>query len=121
MTDCLVVDDEADCRYVLLSFLRERGLSAEGVEDGKTALTLVPRLKPRVIFLDIEMPGMNGIETLKRLREAIPACRVIMISGISDLQRAEEALGLGAFDYLQKPIDFSYLKHLLETSWAISP
>ena len=113
MTQILVVDDELAIREVLIEFLSEHGYEAEGAEDGQEALEMAKALKPQVILLDIAMPGMNGIETLKRLRQAGSKAEVIMISGHADHDQALMALDLGAYDFIQKPLDFRYLERTL--------
>ena len=115
MTQILVVDDEAAIREVLIEFLEDHGLSAEGAEDGQKALFLARQVKPQVILLHVAMPGMNGIETLKKLREQAPGSAVIMISGHADHEMALQALELGAYDFIQKPLDFKYLERTLIT------
>jgi len=113
MTQVLVVDDEIAIREVLIEFLSEHGYEAEGARDGREALELAKSLKPQVILLDIAMPGMNGIETLKRLRQASIEAAVIMISGHADHDQALAALDLGAYDFIHKPPDFGYLERTL--------
>jgi len=118
MTQVLVVDDEISIREMLIEFLEDHGLSAEGAADGREAVTLAQVLKPRAILLDIAMPGMNGIETLQELRRQAPGSAVIMISGHADLKTALQALDLGAYDFIQKPLDFDYLERTLITKIA---
>ena len=113
MTQILVVDDEVAIREVLIEFLSGHGYEAEGAESGREALQMVQTLKPLVILLDIAMPGMNGIETLKKLRQEAPGAAVIMISGHADHDQALQALDLGAYDFIQKPLDFRYLERTL--------
>jgi DNA-binding response OmpR family regulator len=113
MIQILVVDDEIAIREVLIEFLSEHGYDAEGAADGREALQMAKSLKPQVILLDIAMPGMNGIETLKRLRQASSGAAVIMISGHADQDQALQALDLGAYDFIQKPLDFRYLERTL--------
>jgi len=113
MTQILVVDDELPIREVLIEFLSDHGYTAQGAEDGPQAIALVRSLKPQVILLDIAMPGMNGIEKLKRLREQAPGSAVIMISGHADHEMALQALDLGAYDFIQKPLDLKYLERTL--------
>ena len=113
MNQILVVDDEVAIREVLIEFLADHGYSAAGAENGREALQMVKTIRPQVILLDIAMPGMNGIETLKRLRQEIPAAAVIMISGHADNEMALQALDLGAYDFIQKPLDFRYLERTL--------
>lgn len=113
MTQILVVDDELPIREVLIEFLADHGYTAAGAEDGPQAITLARSLKPQVILLDIAMPGMNGIETLKKLRTQSPSAAVIMISGHADHDMALKALDLGAYDFIQKPLDLKYLERTL--------
>jgi two-component system, NtrC family, nitrogen regulation response regulator NtrX len=113
MDTILVVDDEQPIRDLLITFLGNAGYRAVGAEDGATAISEARKLKPRVILLDIAMPGMNGIETLKKLREREPNSTVIMMSGHADHQTALKALDLGAFDFIEKPFDFQYLQKVL--------
>ena len=113
MKQILVVDDEATVREVLIEFLKLQGYSATGAGDGREALALVRKLQPQVILLDIALPGMNGIEILKRVRESSPGSAVIMISGHADEDLAQKALDLGAYDFIQKPLDFEYLVRTL--------
>ena len=113
MSQILVVDDEAAVRDMLIDFLTDHGYTAQGAENGEMALALVGRLKPQVILLDIAMPGLNGLETLKRLRVQAPKSAVIMISGHADQDMALEALDHGAYDFIQKPLDFKYLERTL--------
>lgn len=113
MNQILVVDDERAVREMLIEFLSDHGYSAEGVGDGRSALDVCAKDPPLVILLDIAMPGMNGLETLKRLRQVVPGSAVIMISGHADQDMALQALDLGAYDFIQKPLDFQYLERTL--------
>src|SRR5712691_11376403 len=118
MAQVLVVDDETPIREMLIEFLENHGISAAGARDGREALARAGGLKPSVVLLDIAMPGMNGIETLKELRRLLPGSAVIMISGHADVQTALHALDLGAYDFIQKPLDFDYLERTLITKIA---
>lgn len=113
MNQILVVDDEMAIREVLIEFLSEHGYAATGAENGREALQMVGTVRPQIILLDIAMPGMNGIETLKKLRREFPSAAVIMISGHADNDMALQALDLGAYDFIQKPLDFRYLERTL--------
>ena len=113
MTRILVVDDETAIREVLIEFLSSHGYAAQGAENGREALQLARTFNPQVVLLDIAMPGMNGIETLKRMRQEAPQAAVIMISGHADHDQALLALDLGAYDFIQKPLDFRYLERTL--------
>jgi two-component system nitrogen regulation response regulator NtrX len=113
MRRILVVDDEAPIREVLIDFLTDHGFEAHGAMNGKQALSLVASLRPQVILLDVSMPGLSGIEVLEKLRGRTPAPAVIMISGHADQDIALKALELGAFDFIQKPLDLRYLERTL--------
>ena len=113
MNQILVVDDEVAIREVLIEFLSDHGYAATGAENGREALQKVKTIRPQIILLDIAMPGMNGIETLKKLRQEFPSAAVIMISGHADNDMALQALDLGAYDFIQKPLDFRYLERTL--------
>lgn len=109
----LVVDDEPEFRKVLADYLEERGFEALGVWDGEEALRRIREFKPHVVMLDILLPGINGIETLRRMRTLVPEACVIMVSGHGDLDTAKRALEIGAVDYVHKPVDLGYLDTLL--------
>jgi len=113
MRQILVVDDEAAIREVLMEFLTDHGYEPHGAESGPQALSLVKSIRPQIVLLDIAMPGMSGIEVLARLRKEAPSAAVIMISGHADHDLALKALDLGAYDFIQKPLDFRYLERTL--------
>ncbi len=113
MRKVLVVDDEAPIREVLIEFLTDHGYEAHGAANGKQALSLIESLRPQVVLLDVSMPGISGLEVLESLRGRAPAPAVIMISGHADQDIALKALELGAYDFIQKPLDFRYLERTL--------
>ena len=121
MTEILVVDDEPSVRDFLIAFLEQRGNRVQGVGDGHAALAVAQKQRPDVIFLDIIMPGMDGIETLRRLRDEVPESTVIMISGISDQDLALRALSLGAYDFIRKPFDLDYLEKVVLLKLSTAP
>ena len=118
MSEILVVDDESSIREMILEFLGMSGLDATSASGGKEALARVASEPPKVILLDVAMPEMDGIETLKELRRKASDCAVIVMSGHADMQTAMEALELGACDFIQKPIDLRYLKRMLVAKLA---
>ena len=109
----LVVDDEPDVRTLLTDYLEEHGFDALGVWDGEEALRRIPEFRPHVILLDILMPGLSGVETLRRIRALLHETCVIVISGHDDVETARRTLEMGAVDYLRKPVDFGALDALL--------
>ncbi|HSB55986.1 MAG TPA: sigma-54 dependent transcriptional regulator, partial [Gemmatimonadales bacterium] len=101
----LVVDDEPGIRDALKQVLEYEGLEVRVAGSGGEALTLYPDLRPHLVFLDVKMAGLDGLETLTRLRELDPAAVVVMISGHGTIATAVEATRRGAFDFLEKPLD----------------
>ena len=106
----LVVDDEAQVREVLTEFLAGEGYTVEGVASGSDALDAVTREPPDLVLLDIHMPGVDGVETLRRIRALDDEIAVIMVTANEDVAVARETLKLGAVDYVAKPFDFMYLE-----------
>lgn len=104
----LVVDDEEPVRDVLCEYFESQGFGVEGAPDGEAALAALGRLRPDLVLLDVRMPGIDGVEVLRRIRRADPAVPV-MVTANEDVALAKEMLKLGAFDYVAKPFDFSYL------------
>lgn len=109
----LLVDDEARSRDILKVFLELKGLEVVTADSGEEALAQVARLAPAAVILDVLMPGMNGLNTLKRIRILHPNLPVIIISQLDDEEIHREAVTLGAHDYLIKPFDFDQLKELI--------
>lgn len=99
----LVVDDEARFRTTLAKMLRARGLTVEAVGSGEESLEELAARPYDVVLLDIRMPGLGGLETLRLLKEQHPEVEVVMLSGHANLDTAIELLKLGAYDYLLKP------------------
>jgi DNA-binding response OmpR family regulator len=117
----LVVDDEADVREFLAEFLTMQGYSVSLAADGPEALECVEKDPPRVILLDIRMPGMDGIEVLKRVKASHPDVGVIMVTAVFDEEVGKKALKLGADDYITKPLDMSYLETSLMVKLSTLP
>jgi len=113
MDRILVVDDDESVRDLLISFFETHGFSAQGAENGRAGLALARTINPRVVLLDIIMPGLNGLETLGALKIILPETIVIMMSGVADQESALEALNLGAYDFIEKPFDLDYLERVL--------
>jgi two-component system chemotaxis response regulator CheY len=100
----LVVDDDNLMRELLKAILRDEGYQIVGdAKDGQSALAACDKLTPDLVCLDVNMPGMNGIELLKTLRRQHPNTRVVMITGDSSLTTVREAVSHGAAGYIIKP------------------
>lgn len=109
----LVVDDEPEIRSMFTDYLEENGFETLGVWDGEEALRRIAEFRPHVVLLDILMPGLSGIETLRRIRTILPEACVLIVSAHHDLDTAKRALQMGAVDYLHKPVDLKQLDALL--------
>jgi two-component system response regulator (stage 0 sporulation protein F) len=108
----LVVDDEP----LIAEILKEHFKPAYDVEtalSGADALSAVARERPDVVLLDINMPRMNGVEVLKRIKRLDATIAVIMVTANEQVSVAGEALRHGAFGYVPKPFDFRYLDHMV--------
>jgi two-component system nitrogen regulation response regulator NtrX len=101
----LVVDDEPGIRDALKQVLEYEGLEVRVAGSGGEALSLYPEVRPHLVFLDVKMAGLDGLETLSRLRELDPGAVIVMISGHGTIATAVEATRRGAFDFLEKPLD----------------
>jgi DNA-binding NtrC family response regulator len=106
----LIVDDEEGVRRVLREFFKRRGFNVFEAENGEKAIQVARSNKISVVLLDINMPGMDGIETLKKLMEIDPRPGVVMITAMEDEDRVKKALELGAYSYVLKPCNFTYLE-----------
>lgn len=106
----LVVDDEPGMRSLLSKVLSKEGCFVTACERGEDALECVAGDDFDLAVLDIEMPGMNGIELLKRLKDKAPGLHVVMITAYGSLQSAVDAMRLGAYDYLTKPFEMEEIK-----------
>ena len=103
----LVVDDEASIRRSLEGVLKDEGFSVVLAEDGESAIRILMNTRPALVLLDIWMPGMDGLETLRKIKEIHQDLPVVMISGHATISTAVAATRLGAMDFLEKPLDLS--------------
>jgi two-component system nitrogen regulation response regulator NtrX len=101
----LIVDDERGVREALRQTLEYEGIEVRTAESGDKALKVVPEFHPHLVFLDIKMAGMDGLATLAELKKIDGDVDVVMISGHGTIQTAVEATQLGAYDFLEKPLD----------------
>ena len=105
MARLLVVDDEKGIREALVQVFEYEGHELRAAEDGPDALLTAESFHPDVIFLDVKMPGMDGLDVLERLRTDCPGALVVMISGHGTIETAIEATRNGAYEFLEKPLD----------------
>jgi len=113
MPRVLVVDDEPDAVELLQEFLTAKGYEVCTAGDGEEALRQVKEQRPHLILLDVRMPKMNGLEVLKRVREIDREVGIIMVTAVNEEETGREALKLGAFEYITKPLDLQYLERSL--------
>lgn len=105
----MTVDDELGIDSFFYEFFTLRNFDVLTASSGKEALKIVEKEKPRIILLDINMRGMDGIETLKRIKEIDKSVTVIMVTGVKDDEMIKKAVSLGADDYITKPLSLEYL------------
>ncbi len=103
----LIVDDERSIRNSLGEILSDEGYTVETAQDGTTGLQMAERGHYDLVFCDIKMPGMDGIEVLEKIVAGGLECAVVMISGHGDIDTAVECIKKGAFDFIQKPLDLN--------------
>ncbi len=110
----LLVDDESDFRATLLKRMQRRNVDVHGVDSGEAALAWLAAQPVDVVILDVRMPGMDGIETLRAIKSRYPLIEVIMLTGHASMEVAVEGMEMGAFDYLMKPMDMDELLYKVE-------
>lgn len=118
----LVVDDEADFRETMINRLAKREIGAYGADSGEQALEKINAQLYDVVILDLKMPGIDGIETLREIKRQKPLIEVILLTGHGSVESGIEGMKLGAFDYLLKPAKFDMLmekiQQAFEKKWA---
>jgi DNA-binding NtrC family response regulator len=110
----LLVDDETEFLETLVKRIKKRNVSAYGVGSGEEALAFLTQQQVDVVVLDVRMPGMDGIQTLRQIKQQYPLVEVIMLTGHASLEVAIEGMELGAFDYMMKPIEIDELLYKLQ-------
>ena len=115
-TRVLLVDDEVDFVEMLSLRLNEVGERVTPAYSGRECLDILGQKAIDVVILDIRMPGMDGIETLREIKKRFPLVEVMMLTGHGTTETAVEGMKLGAFDYLMKPADFDELMLKLENA-----
>ncbi|OGS21125.1 MAG: hypothetical protein A3J83_00700 [Elusimicrobia bacterium RIFOXYA2_FULL_40_6] len=106
----LIVDDEPDIVIVLGEFLNKEGFTAFTAHTGHQGLEKMKNNEIDLVLLDISMPDMDGIETLKEMKKIKPQVNVIMITAYRDAEKVVQTFRQGAYDCIFKPVDFKYLR-----------
>lgn len=101
----LVIDDQPGIRRLLVEVLKEEGYQVVTASNGYDGLQEAQVVKPQLILMDMKMPGMDGIETLKELKRVGQGDRVIMMTAYGELDLVNQAREIGAYDYITKPFD----------------
>jgi DNA-binding NtrC family response regulator len=110
----LLVDDDEDSRNGLAQLLRGWGYEVDQASEGKEGLERAIQGQPRLIVADLVMPGMDGLELLRRVREEVPATVIILLTGHATVETAVAAMKEGAYDYITKPIDVRRVRLVIE-------
>lgn len=120
MTDfkVMLVDDEHQFLETLCKRLRKRKLDVTTASSGREALDVLRTTAIDVVVLDVKMPDMDGITTLKEMRKVNPSVQVIMLTGHAELEVAMQGMESGAFDYLIKPADIDELLYRLQDAYT---
>ena len=113
----LLVDDEKEFVETLSERIRMRDHKSDVALDGEEALKLMDDDLPDVVVLDLKMPGIDGMEVLRRIRKAYPNVQVIMLTGHGSEKDEKEARKLGAFEYLQKPVEIETLMKKIKKAY----
>jgi DNA-binding NtrC family response regulator len=114
----LIVDDDHDISLMLSALMKREGLTSMVAPDGETALKMVPVSKPGMLLVDVKMPGIDGMEVLKRIKETDPELPVVLITAYAEIPASVAAMRAGAFDYLAKPFDHSEVIRVVRAALA---
>jgi UDP-3-O-[3-hydroxymyristoyl] N-acetylglucosamine deacetylase len=118
MDKVLIIDDEKDIRDSLSSILRDEGFEVLKATDGKEGLSIFEKEKPRIVLLDVWMPEMDGLQVLKQIRKRGEDAVVIVISGHGTISTAVEAVKVGAYDFLEKPLSIDKVLEVISRGLA---
>jgi DNA-binding NtrC family response regulator len=110
----IVIDDDESSRESISSYLKDLDFETYSAEDGFKGIELVKQKNPDLVITDINMPGMNGLEVLKKIKEFDNLIQVIVITAYDDMNSTITAMQQGSYDYLEKPIDILRLKHSIK-------
>jgi len=119
MKNILIIDDEASIRKSLSDILNDEGLNTVCAERGEQGLEMLREETADLVLLDIWMPGMDGLETLTRIREEFPDQMVVMMSGHGTIDTAVKATRLGAFDFIEKPLSLEKVLHSIQQAMKV--
>ena len=113
----LLVDDEVEFVNTLTKRLKKRKLQASSVNSGENALEFLGQHPTDVVVLDVKMPGIDGIQTLREIKQQYPLVEVIMLTGHANVEVAIQGMEIGAFDYLMKPMAIDDLVYKIQDAY----
>lgn len=116
-TKVLLVDDEKEFASALAERLQLRNYDVKSASNALEALGIVHSFLPDVVLLDLKIPGMDGIETLKAIKKFDSTIEVIMLTGHGDVRSVEDGMKSGAFEYIMKPVDIGELTLKINRAW----
>lgn len=111
MTKLLVVDDEPEICDFLKTFFEDRDFDVHTAQSGEAAIREAEIFRPQVMLLDIKMGNVDGLSVLKKMKENFPRTKVIMVTALETTDKIEEAMRLGADNYITKPLSLEYLEN----------
>ncbi|GAE27886.1 sporulation initiation phosphotransferase [Halalkalibacter wakoensis JCM 9140] len=120
MKKILVVDDQYGIRVLLCEILQKDGYKMFDAANGVQALKIVEQDTPDLVLLDMKIPGMDGLEILKRIKEDHPHVDVIMMTAYGELNLINEAMSLGAITHFAKPFDIDDIREVIKNSLAVT-
>ena len=106
MSTILIIDDDDQLRISFQKLLKEEGYSVDGAPSGEAGLKLIKSIVPNLVILDMRLPGMNGLETFRRIHAIEPKLPVIIMTAFGTTETAIEATKMGAFDYILKTLRY---------------
>lgn len=113
----LIVDDETDFLEMTINRMKKKKIRCEGAESGEKAIEKIGKGDFDVVLLDVKMPGMDGIETLRQIKQIKPLVEVVMLTGHASVESGIDGMKLGAFDYLMKPVELDSLLEKLQDAY----
>lgn len=113
----LIVDDEHEFLDMIVKRMRKRGITCEGIDNGEAAIERIKKGDIDVVLLDVKMPGLDGVETLREIKRLKPLIEVVMLTGHASVESGIEGMKLGAFDYLMKPMELEPLLEKLHDAY----
>ena len=113
----LLVDDEVGFRETVSKRLKRRNVDLVAVGSGEEALEHLQIERVDIVVLDMKMPGMDGIQTLRAIKAVDPLIEVVILTGHASLEAAKDGMTLGAFDYLMKPVDLDELLYRIQDAY----